>query len=81
MSYLVTLLVKSLYHNPPTLARLLKNMPMLPRHALERLLEALGLVLLADADGGDVGGLAYEDEFDPARNGAISAPSLAFCTK
>lgn len=79
MSYLVTLLVKSLYHNPPALARLLENMPMLPRHALEGLLEALGLVLLADADCCNVGGLADEDELDPARNGTVATPLLVFC--
>ena len=52
---------------------MLKNMPRIPRNTLESLLEALVLVLLADAYARNVNDLADKDEADPAGECAAAA--------
>ena len=53
-----------------------EEVPHVAGHALKGLLEPLGLVLLLDADGGNVLNLVDEDLLDPPGKGAVAKSSV-----
>lgn len=59
-------------NNPSALARILKHIPGVSGNSLKSLLESIWLVLLLDAESGNVGSLSDENQLDPAGDIAVS---------